>query len=258
MEAVVAIRNMALQHHEIELWLRDAERLRLYVQSRMAEREMQSSSLKKAELACRRLELELTKSAERATRAEVERDEARHEATMAKLTTEAIVNTRAQIESELAWVCHALSVADNARQRAEAKHGVTREALALAEEARRKAEEESGRLMDERLTLVMELGAIKYEFVAFLEKAASEREAIEAEFDASGDKLFNYSYGCCAFTYNICGSKPQIPDRMPNPSVPLTAEFFANTRCPPGTSSAAPALDPLLSAGRIVWKIAQR
>ena len=99
--------------------------------------------------------------------------------------------------------------------------------------------------MDERLTLDMELGAIKDEFVAFREKAASEREAIEAEFDASGDKIFNYSYGCIAFTYNICGSKPQISDGMPNPSVPLTAEFFANLRCPPGTSSAAPTLDPV-------------
>ena len=93
LQAVVAILNMALQHHEFELWLRDAERLWLYVQSGMAEREMQSASLKKAELACRRLELELMESAERATRAEVERDEARHEATMAKLTTEAAVNT---------------------------------------------------------------------------------------------------------------------------------------------------------------------
>ena len=69
---------MALQHHEFELRLRDAERLRLYVKAGMAEREMQNSSLKKAELACRRLELELKESAERATRAEAERDEARH------------------------------------------------------------------------------------------------------------------------------------------------------------------------------------
>ena len=30
---------------------------------------------------------------------------------------------------------------------------------------------------------------------------------------------------------------------MPDPSVPLTPELFANPRCPPSTSSAAPALD---------------
>ena len=39
--------------------------------------------------------------------------------------------------------------------------------------------------MDERLALVMELGAIKDEFAAFREKASSEREVMEAEFDAS-------------------------------------------------------------------------
>ena len=31
---------------------------------------------------------------------------------------------------------------------------------------------------------------------------------------------------------------------MSDPSVPLTSEFFANPRCPPSTSSAAPAPDP--------------
>ena len=44
----------------------DAERLRLYVQAGMAEREMQSASLKKVELACCHLELEARESAQRA------------------------------------------------------------------------------------------------------------------------------------------------------------------------------------------------
>ena len=83
---------MALQHHEFELWLRDAERLRLYVQSGMAEREMQSASLKEAELACCRLELEAKESAKRAVQARAERDTARHEAAMAKLETEGAIN----------------------------------------------------------------------------------------------------------------------------------------------------------------------
>ena len=69
MQAVAAIRNMALQHHEFELRLRDVERLRLFVQVGMAEREMHSASFKKSELACRRLELEARESAERAARA---------------------------------------------------------------------------------------------------------------------------------------------------------------------------------------------
>ena len=91
--------------------------------------------------------------------------------------------------------------------------------------------------------LIFELGTIKDDFAALWEMAVADREAMEAEFDASDDMLFNYGYGCCVFTHNICGSKPQIPDGMPDPSVPLTLEFFANTRCPLSTSFAAPAPD---------------
>ena len=248
LQAVAAVRNMALHHHKFELRLRDTERLRLYVQAGMAEREMQSASLKKAELACRRLELEARESAERAAQAEAERDEACHEAAMAKLVTEGVVNTRAQIESELARVQRALALAKEARQRAESEHGAAREALAVTGEACKKAEEENGRLADKKLALVMELRTVKDEFAAFREKAVVDRETMEAEFDSSGDALFNYGYGCCIFTHNIYGSKPQIPDGMPDPSVPLTPEFFANPRCPPSVSSVAPALDPAIGS----------
>ena len=106
LQVVAAVRNMALQHHEFELRLRDAERLRLYVQAGMAERELQSASLKKAELACLRLELKARESAKRAALAEATRYAACHEAAMAKLATEGAVNTREQIESELARVQH--------------------------------------------------------------------------------------------------------------------------------------------------------
>ena len=68
----------------------------------MAKREMQSASLKKAELTCRLLELEARESSERAIRAEAERDAACHEVAITKLVIEGAVNTRAQIESELA------------------------------------------------------------------------------------------------------------------------------------------------------------
>ena len=234
---------MALQHHEFELRLRDVERLRLYVQAGMDEREMQSASLKKAELACRRLELEAKESVERAVRAEAERDAACHEATMAKLATKGVVNTRAQIESELARVQRALALEEDARLKAESERGVSYEALAVEEEACKKAEEENSHLVDERLALVMKLETMKDEFAVFREKAAVDRETMEAEFDSSGDALFNYGYGCCIFTHNICGRKPQIPDGMPNPLVPLTPEFFANPRCPPSVSLATPALD---------------
>ena len=42
-----------------------------------------------------------------------------------------------------------------------------------------------------------------------------------------------YEYDCCAFTHNICGSKPKIPDGMSGMLEPLTPEFFVNPRCPP-------------------------
>ena len=90
----------------------------------------------------------------------------------------------------------------------------------------------------------MEIGTIKDDFIAFREKAIADREAMEVEFDASGDTLFNYGYGCCVFTHNICGSKPQITDGMSDPSIPLTPEVFANPRCPPSSSSVTPAPDP--------------
>ena len=114
----------------------------------------------------------------------------------------------------------------------------------MAGEVCTKTEEENSRLTDERLSLILELETIKDDFAALREKVVADREVMEAEFDASGDTLFNYGYGCCVFTHNICGSKPQIPDGMSDPSVPLTPKFFANPRCPPSTSSAAAAPDP--------------
>ena len=168
---------MALQHHEFELWLRDAERLRLYVQSGMAEREMQSPSLKEAELACRRLEFEAKEFAERAARVEAKRDTARHEAAMAKLEIEWAVNAKAQMESELTRVQRALTVAESARLKAESEREVVQKALSLAGEACMKAEEENNRLTDERLSLILELGTIKDDFATLREKVVVDGEA---------------------------------------------------------------------------------
>ena len=240
---------MALQHHEFELRLRDAERLRLFVQEDMVEREMQNASLKKAELACRRLELEARESAERAVRAEAERDTTRHEAAMEKLMTVGTLNTRAQIESELARVQNALALAEEACRKAEFDHGTAQEAFSAMREACKKAEEENSHSAKEKLALVIELGAVKDDFAAFREKAAADREMMEATFDSRGDTLFNYGYGCCAFAHNICGSKLEIPKGMLNPSIPLTADFFANPRCPPGSLAAASSLVPVVVSG---------
>ena len=148
------------------------------------------------------------------------------------------------MESELTRVHHALVVAESSRLRAEFEREVAQKALSLAGEACTKVEEENSHLTDERLSLILELETIKDDFAALWEKAITDREAMEAEFDVSGDTLFNYGYGCCVFTHNICGSKPQIPNGMPNPLVPLTPEFFAHPGFPPSTLSTAPSSDP--------------
>ena len=207
---------------------------------------MQNASLKKTELACRRLELETKESVEGAARAETERDAMLHEAAMAKLSAEGALSTRVQVETELARVQHALGLAEEARRKAEFDRRAAQEVLAATGEACKKAEEKNSQLAEEKLALVIELGAVKDDFAAFKEKAAVEKETLEAAFDSSGDTLFNYGYGYCAFAHNICGSKPEIPEGMPNPSVPLTMDFFANPRYPPSASVAASALDPVV------------
>ena len=95
---------MALQHHEFQLWLRDAKKLRLYVQSGLSDQETLNASLNKAQLNARRWELEAKEAVDRAARAEAERDAARHEAAMARLETDSAGRARAQMESELARV----------------------------------------------------------------------------------------------------------------------------------------------------------
>ena len=209
---------------------------------------MQVALLKQAELTCRLLELEARESVDKATRAEVERDTVHHEAAIAKLTTEGDLNTRAHIESELVRVQNGLALAEEASRKSEFDHGTDQGALAAMGEACKKAEEENNHLAEEKLALVIDLRAIKDDFAAFQEKAAADREMMEAAFDSSGDTLFNYGYGCCAFMHNICGSKPKISKGMSDPSVPLTADFFANTCCPPG-ALAAYSLDPVVVSG---------
>ena len=80
---------------------------------------------------------------------------------------------------------------------------------------------------------------------------------MEAEFDSSGDALFNYGYGCYVFTHKICRSKPQIPDGMPDPSVPLTPEFFANPLAPQASHQPLLLWTPFPLAGRIVRRVAR-
>ena len=56
---------------------------------------------------------------DRATRAEAERDAARHEAAMARLETDAAGSARAKMESELARVQRALTALEGVQLKAE-------------------------------------------------------------------------------------------------------------------------------------------
>ena len=101
-------------------------------------------------------------------------------------------------------------------------------------EAWRKAEEKVNHLTDERDSLLLEHWASKDELFAFRAEASKEKKALEEAFDVGFDIIFNYGYGRYAFEHNICGSKPGIPNKIPNTSKPLPPEFFINPRCPPG------------------------
>ena len=68
---------------------------------------------------------------------------------------------------------------------------------------------------------------------------------MEVEFDTSSDVIFNYGHGSCAFAHNTYGSLPLILIGMPNTSTPLTPEFFVNPQCPPSSSFAFPAVEPV-------------
>ena len=201
--------------------------------------------LKEAESNSKRWESEVREATEKAVRTKVEREVARHEVAMARLETEAVDNTRAQMESELARVQRTLVASEDAWRKVESELDRAQQALDAFREAWRKAEEEVSHLTDERVFLLIGLGASKDELSVFLVAASKEKKALEEEFDASFEVIFNYGYGCCAFAHNICGSKPQILAGMLDTSKRLPPEFFINPRCPP---SAAPKfLPPILA-----------
>ena len=186
-----------------------------------------------AESKSRRLELEAREAAERVTRVEAERDAARHELVMARMEIDVVGSAQTQMEYELAQAQHALATSEDARRKMESELDVAQQALATSKEACRTTEEEVSRLTYERVSLLMELRASKDELSAFRAEVAKEKKALEVEYDAGFEAIFNYGYGCCAFVHNIYGSKPKIPDGMPGTSKPLTPEFFVNPRCPP-------------------------
>ena len=115
----------------------------------------------------------------------------------------------------------------------ESELDVDQQALAASGEACRMADEEASCLTNERVSLLVELGANKDELSAFRVEVAKEKKVFEAEYDAGFEVIFNYGYDCCVFAHNIYGSKHGIPNGMPGTSQPLSPEFFVNPLCPP-------------------------
>ena len=158
---------MALQHHEFQLRLRDAEKLWLYVQSGLSNQESLDASLKEAQSSTRRRELEARDAVDRVARVEAKRDAARHEVVMAQLETDVVNNAREQMEFELTRVQRAFATSEGARLKAESELHFSQQALDATKKACQKAEEEIIRLTDERLSLIMEVGAGKEELTIF-------------------------------------------------------------------------------------------
>ena len=86
--------------------------------------------------------------------AEVERDAARHDTSIARFDVDVAGSARVKVESELARV---------------------KNALVIAEEARRKADDEVSRLADERVSLILELGTCEDEMSAIRVEALKEK-----------------------------------------------------------------------------------
>ena len=78
---------------------------------------MLSASLAEAELNSRRWENEAKESIEKVARAEAERDAACHKASMARMDADVSRSARAKVESELARVQNALTVAEETKRK---------------------------------------------------------------------------------------------------------------------------------------------
>ena len=98
------------------------------------------------------------------------------------------------MESELARVQRALATSEDARQKMRSKLNMAQQALAYSGEACRTAKKEVSRLTNERVSLLVELGASKDELSAFRAEVAKEKKALEVEYDAGFEAIFNYGY----------------------------------------------------------------
>ena len=106
------------------------------------------------------------------------------------------------------------------------------DALVVAEKARHKAEAEVACLKVEWNSLVLEIGATKYEVSSLQSQVGKDKEATEEDYQKALELIFAYGYGCCMFKHNISVDQLEVPDGMLDSSYPLPPEFFVNPNCP--------------------------
>ena len=63
-------------------------------------------------------------------------------------------------------------------------------------------------------------------------QADKDKEAMKEDYQKALEVIFSYSYECCICKHNICGSRPEAPDDMPDSLDPLLSEFFVDPRYP--------------------------
>ena len=209
--------------------LEDAEKLRLFSRVASEKQKALESSLEEAQAASQALEASLEEAkfeakrwerlaggeAERASRAEGERDATRHEASTSRLAAEAAGDAKARVDDELARV---------------------RISLISEEERGREAKAEIARLKVEYASLQSSLGEHQREAAVRRSQEEVEREKTKEDYLRCLEEAFVYGYGCCAFAHNIRNDQPVVPSGMPPFDEPLPASFFEDPRCPPGSA----------------------
>ena len=129
-------------------------------------------------------------AAEKVEQEEKERDEAKQEAKVARLTAVAAVDAKARAKNDLNRV---------------------QGALVAEEEDGHKLEAEVACLAVERTSLLLELGASKDEVYSLHSQAGKDKE----HYQKALKPIFSYCYGCYAFKHIICSDQAGIPDGMP-------------------------------------------
>ena len=226
---MTAARNLVRQQREMCERLEDAEKLRLFSRVASEKQKALESSLEEAQAASQALEASLEEAkfeakrwerlaggeAERASRAEGERDAARREASTSRLAAEAAGDAKARVDDELARV---------------------RISLISEEERGREAKAEIARLKVEYASLQSSLEEHQREAAVRRSQEEVERKKTKEDYLRCLEEAFVYGYGCCAFAHNIRNDQPAVPSGMPPFDEPLPASFFEDPRCPPGSA----------------------